>query len=412
MNHSLWSLPHFRKLWLSQNLNVLSSILLQVVVMIEVYKRTNSIFGSSVVLATISLGLFLGGIVASNHIDRFPLKKVMQVCGWMRAVLVIIIGGVLFIDSPVMLVVLYVILFAYSFVNAWYQPARFAMLPLIIEKGQYMQANGTLVLARQILMTAGWGLGGFIAMYVPLTVTMVSIALFYVISSVVIGSINVNEDAHVRGGKRKGSNWAFVLKNPIVRAITIMDAAEALANAIWTSALLLAFTTSVLMVGEAWWGFLNAGYFVGAILGGLIVTLEAKRFSTNIGVMIGLGGISMGIFTILFSLNTIPLLAVVMCILMGPMYQVRDVCQVTVLQHAIPAEKRASVMATRSAILTPWNGIAVLIMGFLADVVKVQFVFLFAGGLYVGVALLAFLIKSLRKYKMNHEQNEEIQESS
>lgn len=330
----------------------------------------------------------------------------------MRAVLVIIIGGVLFIDSPVMLVVLYVILFAYSFVNAWYQPARFAMLPLIIEKGQYMQANGTLVLARQILMTAGWGLGGFIAMYVPLTVTMVSIALFYVISSVVIGSINVNEDAHVRGGKRKGSNWAFVLKNPIVRAITIMDAAEALANAIWTSALLLAFTTSVLMVGEAWWVFLNAGYFVGAILGGLIVTLEVKRFSTNIGVMIGLGGISMGIFTILFSLNTIPLLAVVMCILMGPMYQVRDVCQVTVLQHAIPAEKRASVMATRSAILTPWNGIAVLIMGFLADVIKVQFVFLFAGGLYVGVALLAFLIKSLRKYKMNHEQNEEIQESS
>ncbi|WZY00047.1 hypothetical protein NSQ26_12265 [Bacillus sp. FSL W7-1360] len=44
MNHSLWSLPHFRKLWLSQNLNVLSSILLQVVVMIEVYKRTNSAF--------------------------------------------------------------------------------------------------------------------------------------------------------------------------------------------------------------------------------------------------------------------------------------------------------------------------------------------------------------------------------
>ena len=58
----------------------------------------------------------------------------------------------------------------------------------------------------------------------------------------------------------------------------------------------------------------------------------AKAFSSKIGINIGLSGLSMGVLTILFSLNTIPIIALLLCILMGPMYQARDICQVALLQ--------------------------------------------------------------------------------
>ena len=93
-----------------------------------------------------------------------------------------------------------------------------------------------------------------------------------------------------------------------------------------------AFTTVVLGAGEEWWGFINAAYFIGAIFGSVLVTYKAKAFSSKIGINIGLSGLSMGVLTILFSLNTIPIIALLLCILMGPMYQARDICQVALLQ--------------------------------------------------------------------------------
>ncbi|WP_147675145.1 MFS transporter [Numidum massiliense] len=82
-----------------------------------------------------------------------------------------------------------------------------------------------------------------------------------------------------------------------------MNTFEGMANTVWTSALLLSFTTVVLNQGSDVWGFINAAYFIGAIVGSIVVTSKSQILEQRIGVMIGLSGLSMGVLTVLFAVN-------------------------------------------------------------------------------------------------------------
>jgi len=54
---NLFRQPPFVMLWLSQTLQSLGTVLLQVIVMVNVYRHTDSVFSSSLVLAVMALGL-------------------------------------------------------------------------------------------------------------------------------------------------------------------------------------------------------------------------------------------------------------------------------------------------------------------------------------------------------------------
>ncbi|WP_051314588.1 MFS transporter [Alteribacter aurantiacus] len=404
-SYQLWKQPNFLKLWSSQTLNSFAEILLRVVVMLEVYRLTNSVLGAASVFAFMSLSSFISSLIVSRIIDNYSMKKILFSVGWLRGILVIAIGGFIYIENTVGLTLLFLAISLYSFAGAWYQPARFAILPLIIPREQYIKANGTLVMIQQLLMVAGWGLGGVLAAFIWYPIIISVIAVAYVVSGLFVYLIKVEEkNLSVKKNTKRIPAWKEVWRIPVVRGITMMETIEGISNAIWTSALLLAFATVVLNAGEEWWGFLNAGYFVGAILGSIIVTFNAKILENKIGIMIGLSGVSMGVLTIIFSFTTVPIIAVLLCVLMGPMYQARDICQVALLQDAIPEERRAGIMAARSAFLTPWNGIMVLIVGFAADVFSVQMVYLIAGILYFMGSLLAFQQTSLRNYEFKDSE--------
>ena len=55
-----------------------------------------------------------------------------------------------------------------------------------------------------------------------------------------------------------------------MRTLTFMDVCENIAGAVWIGAITLAFVTHDLKQGEEWWGFINAAYYTGAIIGGLL----------------------------------------------------------------------------------------------------------------------------------------------
>lgn len=397
---SLWKQSNFIKLWFSQSFNSLAHILLQVVVMVQVYQKTNSTIGSAMVLALMSFSLFISGMFAAKFIKNFYLKSIIYAAGLSRGLLTVFIGYFLYMDNTPGMVGLFLSLALISFINAWYQPARFALLPLMISPKSYITANGTLVMIQQLLMTAGWGVSGFLVTFINLLFLIMVVCILYILSGLLVKFIKINESkAKPEKAQKKESAWKEVWNIPAVRGITIMNIVESISDAIWTSALLLSFSTVVLMAGEYWWGMLNAGYFIGAIIGSVIVTLNSKLLTGRIGIIIGLSGFTMGIFTILFSLNTLPLVAVILTILMGPTYQARDICQVSLLQDAIPESRRASVMAARNSFLTPLSGLAVLLVGYLADLFGIQTIYFCAGVFYIIAALFAIQQKNLRSYR-------------
>lgn len=405
MQASFWRESPFVKLWSSESLHSLSDILVQVVVIVQVYRMTDSILGAATVPAVTALGSLVGGMTASFWIHHFSLVKVMRNVSWIRVLLVLVMGGLFTQQTSVALAGIYVTLWIQAVCTSWYQPARFALLPLVVSKYHVVKANGAVSLIHQIWMTAGWAVGGLLSVWVPFTVIIALVAGGFFLSGILVGTISPKKKSPVSAAKVE-SAWKDVWRLPVVRSITLMDASEALANTIWTSALLLGFTYHVLQEGNQWWGFLNAAYFIGAIMGGLIAVYQSRIMEKNIAGVIALSSLSMGGLTLLLTVVPVPVFALLLCILMGPMYQIRDVCQISVLQDVIPSDKRAGVMAARGALLHPWSALAILLMGWLADWLGVRFVFFLAAGLYALTALLVILQSELRNYRYRFREDQ------
>jgi hypothetical protein len=185
-----------------------------------------------------------------------------------------------------------------------------------------------------------------------------------------------------------------------------------LANVVWTSAFILAFTREILGRGSEWWGFLNASYWVGGIVGSLMVVIITRFLEKRVGYMIALSALSMSLLTFFFAVNSNAILASWLCLMMGPIYQIREICQETVLQDVLSPMERAKVMAARSALLTPWGALTHLIMGWLADRTDIQSAYLLGAVLYGITFLIAILHPQLKNYQYHIGEKSSASQSS
>lgn len=58
-----------------------------------------------------------------------------------------------------------------------------------------------------------------------------------------------------------------------------MDLLESWTVTIWIGAVTLTFVKEALLKSEAWWGYINGGYYLGTILGGILVFRLSKLMS-------------------------------------------------------------------------------------------------------------------------------------
>ncbi|MED1715425.1 hypothetical protein [Bacillus paralicheniformis] len=92
LGKTLWNQKSFRYIWASQTAQAVGSILMTIIVMVDVFKETNSVFGSGLVLALSSFGSVLGGAMASFAIQRLDLLQTAACSTWFRAVCALCIG--------------------------------------------------------------------------------------------------------------------------------------------------------------------------------------------------------------------------------------------------------------------------------------------------------------------------------
>jgi len=410
MEKSLFLNKNFKILWTSQILQTLANTLLTIAVMVNVYKQTNSVLGSGAILALTSAAGFLSNLYAVKYINSFNILTLLRFVGWSRGFLTLLLGILIVTNFKFSFILLLIALFVLNFIGAWYAPARMSLIPLIVERKEYMRANGSLSVINQVLLAGLWGLGGMLTILIPPFIIILLITAFFFISGFLIYTIKVSDsDVTLTVKKKPEPLWSSIYKSPVLINITIMDFFEALANAIWSSALLLAFTHDVLGKTEEWWGFINASYFIGAIVGGFLVMYLSQILEVKMGYIIALSGLSMGIFTFMFSTTSNGILALLFCLLMGPLYQIRDTCQITVLQGVVEQSELAKVTAARNILLTPWTGITYLIMGYLGDIWGIKAVFILASLLYCGSSILALSSKPLRNYSIRTNDDENSQ---
>lgn len=359
---------------------------------------TDSVFLAGLVLSFMSFASIAASFCISPVLSNLGFKKVLVGANLLRAVFTILMAISVSHHEQDFIWITLLFVFCFSFAGAFFQPARFALLPIIVPKEQYVKANGVVSLSNQLFLTAGWGLGGLLTYAVPFELVVGAAICLFVLSGASLNVLHINEKT-TDGTASVRSIWKDLMIIPIVRDITVMDMLEALAGSVWSSAILLAFTAAVLHETEVWWGMFNASYFIGAIVGSVIAIRFSSFFERNMGYAIMFSSLVMSALTLLFSFSPVPFLCALACAAMGPFYQVRDICQETMLQEVIPEQKRIGIMAAKNAILTPWSGVTYSIMGLVADAAGAKIAFIAAAALYIMTFLIALAQPRLVHYR-------------
>lgn len=386
-------LRSFRFLWMGQGFANTGDVLYIVALIAVLYQATGSALYLSLLPFTITIARFLSGMCAPLVLNRYSLKGLLVGSQSMKTVLLGWLGISLGLFTPS---VLFILPFAFliAFLDGWAAPARNAMLPQLVHEEELAKANSFVAVVDQSIQFGGWAIGGiFVAATSGTFVVWLTFGT-YVISTLLMALIVAKEQRDRQTKIPLMSGWKRIWEHPVLRMFHIMIFIEAIANVVWIAAILYIFVEEVLMKSEAWWGYLNASFFIGLITGGIVVSKCTQWFERHMKKVLLITCFAISIFTFLFGLTSVPVVALMLTVLSGLVEQIKSIIMVTIIQKKCPKESLSEVFSAQSALISITFGIGSLLYGFLAEAISVPFVFALSGVLLLASAL--YLLKRIQ----------------
>ncbi len=391
----------FRLLIVGQTMANLGDVFYIVALVTFVYTLTGSALYTALFPALRTGAQFVSGILAPLMLDRFRLHALLLSSQLSQTILLFFL--IVFANTSLQvsnMYLLYVFILLLAFLDGWTTPTRNAMIPLIVNKDQLLSANSLLSTVDQTVQMVGWSLGGIIIAWIGgESVLWLTFGLF-VISTISIFFISLRHRQVQQTNKPKGlrnslkEGWMAVWHNKALRVLTFMDVLEGVAGAVWMSAILLVYVDEVLHKGEAWWGFINSSYFIGTILGGVIVMALAKRLNDRLVPSIILGTLFAGALTAAFAFVAVPFLALLFSAAFGPVYQLQTIAKQTICQRSVGVELFPKVLSAQMTLSYITFAASVFAMTFLADHFGVKTAYYAGGALILLAGLIGLICKN------------------
>lgn len=386
----------FYYLLISQSSTNLAYALYSMTIITFLYQETNSATLASAV-TLISLGSqLMSSSTVPLMMEKYTLKNILiisQITQFIFYCLMII--SLYFLSSPLNYFMALVLVSCISFFNGWVSPSRNALIPEIVNKEKLINANSLLSTTDQSLLLLGWSFGGVLIVILGhFKVIIITLALLLVsILSLCLLQNNARSIEQKKQGRINAlkEGWKIVFHHPTIRTITKMDMIELLGGSIWIGAVTLAFVTDALGQDETWWGYINAAYFAGTIIGGLVIWRIAKTINKSLISSIVLGAIAVAILTMIYSFVTLPFLAILLVLCMGPFYQLRDILQSTFIQQLLDKEKLGKYLAAKATLNHAVFSLSVFLIGILVDIANVRLVYLLSGVLLLCSGIYGYI---------------------
>ncbi|MBE0340694.1 MFS transporter, partial [Paenibacillus sp. 28ISP30-2] len=377
----------FYYLWGSQTISNVADIIYMLSVVVLVFSSSNSL------MTTILIPLFrlsaqvLSGLVAPVVLSRFRLTRVLLFSQLGQFVIFTLLLLYLWITPEQRsFLFIFVMVFGMSFLDGWTNPARNSLVPRLATGEGLMRANGMVAVSDQVVKCAGWALSGIIVAWLGSLNTLVIASCCYLVAVTVTSFIrdpldqkqlspeSSNNSTETAKSKEKGSHWKelgegwqIIWHNRRIRSLMIVDSVDTIGGTSWLGVFILAYVTQVLHQDASWWGFMNASFFSGTILGGLLVVGLVKRLQKN-SFLYMLGALLVYVLiTIVFALNTIPVAALVLFAVSGLPVQMAGIIRRTLLQTSAPAAQLPKVMAGIDVLTNLAVGLSLLFLGWYAD---------------------------------------------
>ncbi|MDU9690151.1 MFS transporter [Priestia aryabhattai] len=385
----------FRFLWIGQMLANLGDVLYTVSLTTMVYKVTKSVTFMSFVPFVITITALISGIVVPIIIDKYKLKSILFYSQFGKTIFLLFLWLLALHIKTEFLWLLYLLIAFISFLDGWASPARNALIPSLIKEEKLIKANSFLAISDQVTQLIAWPIGSLLlVLWGGSTILWFTFTLF-VISSILMFLI---ADQTIRKNREKTSKliaikegWQVIWNSKQLRTISVMNVIETLANGVWIAAILFIYVEQALQKTEVWWGFINAAFFGGMFIGGLLVYRYSTVLERKLGQTIMWSSFCLTTLTFLFGMTSLPWVALGISLLYGLPQMARDVAEVTIIQKNARQELLAKVYSARGTLIYAAFGTSSLLLGFITEHYGVRITFLLATILFLMSFLIAFV---------------------
>ncbi|MDX8361960.1 MFS transporter [Cytobacillus sp. IB215316] len=386
----------FYALLISQTSTNLGFSLYTMAVVMTIFKETGSTTLSALVTILSLASRLISAFLLPSISDKFALRSILIFAQSIQLPFIIVLAVLLVQEytMPIMLL-LFSTLTVVSFFNGWFGPIKSTLVRSAVAEDNRVRANSLLATVDQTFLLAGWSIGGILLQFVGLYVTLGLTFLLILLSLCSLATINIqavmNDTKREPFVVRITEGWKYLFKHQGLRVIVTMDLIEAWVGTIWLGPITIAYAYEVLNKGEAWWGYINSGYYLGAIIGGILIYKLSTMMQGNLTIFMITGAFLFGMLTFTYGLITNAYLALLLVVLMGPAYQMRDMAQVTMTQNSADERTLTKVMAAKSTLIQFISIVSMLGISLFADWIGVKYVYIFAGILLISSALYGFI---------------------
>lgn len=365
----------FRRLWLGQIVSQTGDWFDTIALFQIALKLTNSGKVAALILTVRFLSTVVASPLAGVITDRFNRKKIMIVADLLRVVIVL---GFLLVRRPEDVWLIYVLTFLQLTASTFYEPARAAAIPSVVEAKDLPTANAITAATWSTILTVGAAIGGLVTAGFGTDVAFVIDSLTFLLSAGIIYGLQLPKRpprpkqkltlARITGLADVYEGLSYVWQRPRVFAAMMVKPAWGIAGG--TLALLAVFGEKVYPVmGSGALGISvlymirGAGTAVSPILARRLFLPTTRNLENLIGIAFFMGGI----FFALFGATSYYPLALFFLFIGYAGGSLAWVNATLLLQRGVEDDFRGRVFATELALLTLMLAISNYATGELLD---------------------------------------------
>ena len=350
----------FRQLWLGQVVSQMGDWFDTIALYTIILKLTGSGRDVGLLLVARFVPSFFFGPISGVIADRFSRRQIMIVSDILRAFVVL---GFLVVRRPDQLWIIYVLTVFQLGLSTFFEPAKTAAIPSIVEDRELVAANAISSVTWSAMLTIGAAIGGFITSLFGTDVAFILDAVTYLLSAALIASIRVpkrekRERQKVSLGRLLGitetiEGIRYVKDRPRVLAALLVKPAWGFGGGILT--LLAVFGERIFPVGKnaaGGIGVLFAARGIGTAVGPIVARRLAGEGNRRMQASIGIAFMIGGVFYMLFGSATSFIFALVVLGIAHCGGSILWVFSTVILQRAVVDNFRGRVFAAELALVT------------------------------------------------------------
>ena len=389
----------YRSLFLGQAVSDIGDGITLLLVLLVINELTGSMVALAIMAIAEAVPAFTVGLVAGVYVDRWDRRRIMLASDLLRAGIVLSFA---FVQTPVLLPLMYVLGFAQASVATFFRPARGALLPHIVPKEGLPAANSLAQASMVIGGVIGAGIAGLIftafgtgilGFALDAGTFLVSFAFVLTISPAA-GRIDRTTEVAERATRNVvqslGEGLAIIRRSRVL-AGSLLAAAVTMLGLGAVNVLFVPLLMNDLEVEATWMAGIDFAQTAGMLLAAGLVTWLATRLRATTIITIALAGIGVCIGTLagIDQVWQVLIVLFVAGLLVTPLQAMLQ----TIVQTSGTDATRGRVVSLLQASMSTASVASMALGGVFGELIGIRGVFLASGVIVLmaaGVALLMF----------------------